>query len=173
MILRYRRIGRSPSCALHGGDDPPRPDQCRALRPQTHSRLHGHAHSSDPSAQDVPQGAGAAQPLVNLTVKAGDMLFDDLDQTIEAASAGRQRAYRSRVRIVEAPCRRAQRDARHQRQEFRPASALPRWRPGRARFASAERPGGRAPGAIAVPHLQGLSARRRPTSSIAPPRSRH
>jgi hypothetical protein len=30
---------------------------------------------------------GAAQPLVNLTVKAGDMLFDDLDQTIEAASA--------------------------------------------------------------------------------------
>lgn len=29
---------------------------------------------------------GAAQPLVNLTVTAGDMLFDDLDETIQAAS---------------------------------------------------------------------------------------
>lgn len=30
---------------------------------------------------------GAAQPLVNLTVTAGDMLFDNLDETIQAASA--------------------------------------------------------------------------------------
>jgi hypothetical protein len=30
---------------------------------------------------------GAAQPLVNLTVTAGDMLFDNLDETIETASA--------------------------------------------------------------------------------------
>src|SRR4029077_10999203 len=30
---------------------------------------------------------GAAQPLVNLTVTAGDLLFDNLDETIQVASA--------------------------------------------------------------------------------------